>query len=72
MDIQESLAKSQCGYQYIALIADWFTVLVQVVPLKHICMMDVAQALLKRWVFHNGQPKQLLSHIENRFHRGSL
>lgn len=46
-DIQGSLSKSWCGFQYIIFIANRFTKLIQVVPLKRNCSVGVAQALLE-------------------------
>lgn len=46
IDILEPLPKSRCGFQFFIVIADRLTELVQVVPLRRIWSVDVAQAIL--------------------------
>lgn len=67
IDILKSLPESPRGFQYINVIADWFTKLVQVVPMRLISLMDVAQAFLDYWVYKYRLPKTLLSDNGKQF-----
>lgn len=60
-DILELLHNSRWGYQYIILIAVKFTILVQVVILRRIRSVYVAQEFSEHWVYNYGPPKSLLS-----------
>lgn len=58
--ILESLPKSLCWFQYIIVIAHRLTNLVQVVPLKLVCLMEVSHVFLKHWVQKYGPRKTII------------
>ena len=67
IDILGPLPKSKRGFRFILVIADRFTKLTQVVPLRKITAYDVAVAFVEHWVFKYGPPKTLLSDNGSQF-----
>lgn len=67
IDILGPLPKSKRKYEFILVIADRFTKLTQIVPLRKITALDVAKAFAEHWVFKYGAPVTLLSDNESQF-----
>lgn len=60
INIIEPLPKCRRGFQFIIMIADRCTELVQVALLRRIRSVNVAQACLEHWIYKYGPPKSLL------------
>lgn len=72
IDILGALPKSWCGFQFIIVVADRLSNLVQVVPLKCICSVNVAQEFLKLLIYKYGPSKTTLGDNEKQVTPKSL
>lgn len=61
VDLLGQLPKTKAGNCFILVMADQFTNLTQVVPLKRTSGLDVAKEFESHWVFKYGAPKEVLS-----------
>lgn len=66
IDILVLLHNRWCSFQYIAMLADWFTKPVQKLPLRGICLIEIAQSFLLDWNFkYRSLNLLLLDHRKN-------
>lgn len=61
VDLLGPLPRTRAGHRFILVIADRFTKLTQVVPLRRSTGLDVAKAFASHWVIKYGAPKEVLS-----------
>lgn len=67
VDMLGPLPKTEAGNRSIPVMADRFTKLTKVIPLKHTTGLEVAKAFLPHWVFKYGPPKEVMSHNGPQF-----
>ena len=67
MDLVGSLPMTHSGFRYILTIMDRFSKFVVAVPLKRITVPVVAQAIMDRWIYMFGPPKEILSDNGTQF-----
>lgn len=60
IDVLSELIRTQRGNQYLLVITDWYTKLINVVPLEGISVVEVAKQFVNRWVCNYGPPKELI------------
>lgn len=61
VDLLGPFLKTKTGNRFILVMADRFTELTQVVPLKRTTGLDVPKVFASHWVFKYGAPKEVLS-----------
>ena len=67
IDILGPLKRTKHNFRWLLVIADRFTKLTQVVPLKKITALTVSVAFVEHWVYKYGPPKLLLSDNGGQF-----
>ena len=67
MDILGPPTKTNKGNQFLLFVADRFTKLTKVIPLRRIDAYTVAIAFVEHWIFNYGPPKSLISENGKQF-----
>ena len=67
MDIAGPFPKSENGYVYILVVADYFTKFTEIYPLPNIEAETVAEAIFKGWIKRYGCPREIHSDQGRQF-----
>ena len=67
MDIAGPFPKSENGYVYILVVADYFTKFTEIYPLPNIEAETVAEAMFKGWIKRYGCPREIHSDQGRQF-----